>query len=137
MSPKNIGKNTATNGVGSMVPYRGSGSMPVSSSKGRKSRGLRNTTGAFSPCQCARAMVSIDDRAAEAALQRPREPRLAAGGEPSVQDEEPWRDGRESQRLQPGELVAQRHPRAQQLRGVAGQEIHPLAPNSLQLHRDG
>ncbi len=44
--PKNTGKNTATKGVGSMLPYVGSGSISTSSWNGRKSRGFWSTTGA-------------------------------------------------------------------------------------------
>ena len=40
ISPKNAGKKIATNGVGSIVPYLGNGSARVSTSNGRKSRGL-------------------------------------------------------------------------------------------------
>jgi hypothetical protein len=56
--PKNIGKKTATNGVGSMDPYAGSGSTRTMASKGRKSRGLCRTTGASSAAQASRASSS-------------------------------------------------------------------------------
>ena len=48
MTPKKSGKNTATKGVGSTLPYRGGASKRKTASKGRTSRGLRNTTGASS-----------------------------------------------------------------------------------------
>ena len=84
MSPKNIGKNTATNGVGSMLPYAGSGTMRVIISNGRKSRGFCSTTGADSPRHSSRATDSTTTRSPKrAAIAWTRRGYPASGIHPS------------------------------------------------------